>query len=61
MYPIIASFYDELVWECPEEYTAQAKQIFEDALDNVNEWLDGDIPIEGEVEICDDFAHFKCE
>ena len=61
LYPIIASFYDELVWECPEEYTAQAKQIFEDALDNVNEWLDGDIPIEGEVEICDDFAHFKCE
>ena len=61
MYPIIASFYDELVWEVKEGQEEAASLVFTDALANVNEWLDGDIPIAGEVEICKNFTHFKCE
>lgn len=60
MYPIIASFYDELVWEVKEGQEEAASLVFTDALANVNEWLDGDIPIAGEVEVCKNFTHFKC-
>lgn len=59
MYPIVASFYDELVWEVHQDYIREAKRIFEDALTIVNEWLGGDFPIEGEVEIANSFSDFK--
>ena len=59
MYPIVASFYDELVWEVHMDHIDRAKDIFNEALAIVNEWLGGDFPIEGEVEITRNFSGFK--
>ena len=59
MYPIVASFYDELVWEVHMDHIDKAKDIFNEALAIVNEWLGGDFPIEGEVEITRNFSGFK--
>ena len=60
MYPWVIDFYDEEVWEIPEENADAVSQIFRDALGCVNKELGMGVKIEGDPEIVDNLSQIKC-
>lgn len=59
MYPWVVNFYDESIWEAPEEHAAAAAQILTDALAAANADFGMSIAIKGSPTINDTLADIK--
>lgn len=61
MHPWIVDYYDEQIWEVPDEHVEAAMQVLRDALATVNAELGMEVRIEGEPMVADNLAEIKCE
>lgn len=61
MYPWLVDYYDEQIWEAPEDQAEAAAACIDDALALTNETLGMDIPIKGPTLIADNLAQIKCK
>lgn len=58
-YPVISDFHDETIWEAPVGLCDTLATTMASALDQLNERIQGTIPIKGEPEVADTFADIK--
>lgn len=60
-FPWLVNFHDETVWEVVEQDVAAAADVFRSALQELNDDLEWDVPMTGDVVVADNFAEIKIE